>query len=730
MTIPVQLVFISLFLAQGTLYVTPAGQRPVQHRGNLAVLPGGRVLSPRGAQLTTGPGTFGLAVSPAGKILTANLGPERLSLTVMEKNKRDPWLIHNLVAAREREPGVRGKDDRDADWKSVSMGVAFSGEKNAWVAEGNSGRVRLLDLATGNRRHTIDVNSDGFPNSFTGDLVADDARGLIYVTDHVNSRAVAIDTKKLRMVGWAKTGRLPFALALSEDRTALYVTNLGDNTLSVIDVQNPEELKLETVIRTGNGPSGVTTGRGRIFVSNAQDDSITIIDAKTLKFVENLNLRIPGLETLRGLIPLGMAYDAKANRLLVACAGINALSLLDFQAKRLSFVPVGLFPTRIVYRDGTAYVSNAKGQGTGPNVFMRNLGMNLDGLFDTFRRGSVSVFTLPVGDELRRDTQTVFGANGFVPIQSAAKELPKEIRHVVLIVKEDRSFDEIFGDVAGEPRLARFGSAGLANGGHERLSVKDVNITPNQHSIGERWMFSDNFYADSETSADGHRWLAGRYPDAWTESSSMAANATQVKSEDTGTIWEHLERQKISYRRFDLEQIQDSDQHRASQFIQELQEMYEKPGKPLPQFIYVRLPNDRTMEPRPQDGYPFGASYVADNDYALGRILDYLSHSPWWKEMAVFATEASAQGGKDHIDSHRTVLMGASPWIKRKYLDHTNTSFPGLLKTVFRLLGAPPMNIYDATAADLSDVFTQEPDFTPYKLVEEDPRVFQPALAR
>lgn len=860
LTTPLVVVYGLSLLFQNIHFGTPAGQRQVMLRGNAAILPGGRIISPRGDQLVTGPGTFGLSVSPAGRILTANLGPERLSLTVVEREKHGTWLIHNLLTARPGKSSVthRSKSENDEeDWKSVFLGTAFSGEKNAWVAEGNSGRIRLLDLANGNRRHTIDLNVDGFSDSFTGDLIVDDARGVLYVTDQANFRVVAVDTKRFRILGSVRTGRLPFALALSEDGKSLYVTHVGvfeyraipgvdkarnaetglpfpsfafpsqealggtkedgkeipalgdpnsveSNSLAVINVEDPGALKFVTHIRTGlpltaerpggSSPSGIAVARGRIYVSNAHDDSITIIDEKTLKVIEDLNLRVPGFESLRGVMPIGLAADPKTGRLLAACAGINALAVLDFDAKRLSLIPVGWFPTRVALREGVAYVSNAKGQGTGPNVVRNLMNFDADGLNDTFRRGSVSVFPLPEGDELRKDTQTVFSANGFTAINGAPPELPKEIHHVVLIVKENRTFDEIFGDIAGAPRLARFGSLGMADGSHSRLSVKDVNITPNHHAIAKKWMMSDNFYADSEVSVDGHHWLVGNYPDAWTESSLMAAYAGEKdfrfpttapgrllfagsdasvhpeEIQEAGTIWHHFERNKISFRNFgegfELAGVEEGeglkpfgvrymtnvpapaplirnssreypgfnmnipDQFRADEFIHEIRELYEKPGKDLPQFIYIHLPNDHTTKPRPEDGYPFGASYVADNDYALGRIVEYLSNSPWWKEMAVFVTEDDAQGGRDHIDSHRTVLLGASPWLKRGFVSHTNTSFPGLLKTVFRLLGVPPLNLYDATASDLSEAFTSEPDFSPYSVLKEDERVFVPEEAK
>src|SRR5207245_381760 len=155
------------------------------------------------------------------------------------------------------------------------------------------------------------------------------------------------------------------------------------------------------------------------------------------------------------------------------------------------------------------------------------------------------------------------------------------------------------------------------------------------------------------------------------------------------------------------------DQFRASQLISEMRRRYVDGAEAFPRFIFIHLPNDHMAKPRPEDGYPYEASYVADNDYALGRIIEFLSGSPWWKQMAVFITEDDAQGGRDHIDSHRTVLIAAGPYIRRNYVSHVHSSFPGLLKTVFRLLGVTPLNLYDAAASDLADCFTTSPDFTP-----------------
>jgi hypothetical protein len=154
-----------------------------------------------------------------------------------------------------------------------------------------------------------------------------------------------------------------------------------------------------------------------------------------------------------------------------------------------------------------------------------------------------------------------------------------------------------------------------------------------------------------------------------------------------------------------------------------------------PQFIYIHLPNDGLAEVRPQAGFPYEASYMEDNDLALGGILEYLSHSSWWPETTVFVTENNTQAGLgqaglDHIDSHRTVLLAVGPYVKRDYVSHTNSSFPGLLRTIFEAFHLQPSNLTDATAASLSGMFTDSPDLTPFTALMPDPRIFDPAAVR
>ena len=856
-------------LAAAAEHRAPAGAEPAARRpGGTTVLPGGRTITPLGTQHTTGPGPFGLAVSPDGNtVVSADGGPHRYSLTLLTRSG-GKWGSRRLVAPRRGEP-----EAEQDDWRSVFMGVAFAGNSTLYASEGNSGRIRVIHLPSGRKELLYDLNQEGYRDSYTGDLALDGKRNLLYVVDQANFRAVAIDTKRRRILSSVRVGRLPFALALSPDRRRLYVTNLGmfeyqpipgadpkraretgmafpafgfpsaeaisgarretargmvqapglgdpnvreSNSLCAIDVSRPEKPVVLKFIRTGlpfgersNGgssPSGVVAAGDRIWVSNGHNDTITAIHASTLEIDQEIPIRIPGLEQYRGVLPLGLAYDEAGRRLLVAEAGINAVGVIDAgKGEVAGHLPAAWFPTRLALRGNTAYVSNAKGHGTGPNADREK--PLADSFQAGFRRGAVTVFDLPPWSELARHTRTVMQGNGFVPRKDDPRPLPKELRYVVIIVKENRTFDEVFGNlenasngpVNSAPSLARFGPYGWALLDRDNLlqvrhPLTKVSVTPNHHSMAGRWAFGDNFYADSEVSVDGHHWLVGSYPNAWTESSLMASYGGQkdfrmpttapgrlifaqgnssVHPEEqleNGAIWHHLERHKIPFRNFgegfELAGVDEGegleptgaryltnvpmpdplyrntsrnypqfnmnipDQFRAAQLIREIEELYVKPGQDLPRLIFIHLPNDHTAKVRPQDGYPYGASYVADNDIALGRIVEYLSHSPWWKQMAVFITEDDAQGGVDHVDSHRTVLLVAGPFVKKNYVLKTNSSFPGILKTAFRILGIPPLNLFDAAATDLSECFTSEPDFEPYRTLPVDTVLFDPLRAR
>ena len=308
--------------------------------------------------------------------------------------------------------------------------------------------------------------------------------------------------------------------------------------------------------------------------------------------------------------------------------------------------------------------------------------------------------------------------------------------------------------------------------------------------LARRFSIADNFYVDADHSADGHRWLVNTYPNEWVETSVSAAyggkrrfrpgspapgnNALVGASgaiypedyNEHGSIWDHFARHDIRFFNFGfgLEMsgtVADStlkytgvryvvnypvpgplydyssrqyptynmaipDQFRADQFLSEFEERWMGEGKTMPQVITLLLPNDHGAGDRPHAGYPFKESYMMDNDLALGRIVEFLSHTPYWKEMAIVVTMDDSQDGRDHIDAHRSVLMVISPWAKKDYVAHTHYSFGSIFKTFWNVLGVPYLNQYDAGATDMAEMFSSTPDFTPYDALPVDSRAFDP----
>jgi YVTN family beta-propeller protein len=813
-------------------YFPPAGIRPATVGWDASILPGGRIIAPTGEQYPAGAGPFGLAISEYGNTLvSANVGPGAGSLTVLTLAKT--WAVQQLPA------GMPGDPAASNGWRSVSMGIAFSGERAVFVSEGASGRVSLVDLDSGERRRAIDINQGGYTGSFTGDLALDPARNVLYVADLAHSRIAVVDARSRQVLASAGTGWRPFVLTLSPDRRTLYVANagmfhyqtlssrllfppfgfpstaaaegvqiasaqelvkvpgLGDpngpeaNSVSVIDVSVPAMPKTEAFVRTGrpfggavhsgSSPSGIAATADRVYVANAAQDSISVIDARSRQVVKEIPIRIPALPHLRGVIPIGLAYHEKTGWLLVAEAGLNAVGVIDTHTDEiLGHIPAGWYPTRVLATRDTVFVTNLLGAGTGPNALLTPYGIRL--LRGEPDRGSISIYRLPSADSLAASTALVLRACGFTAGLRPSPVIPGGIRHLVLIIKDGRPFDELLGDfthtgngtVAAIPALAHLGRSGSADGGEERLSLHDVKLTPNLHAIAERWSLYDNFYADSSQSAAGHDWLAGSYPLAWTAFSLAegVSGARDIAPEDgveNGTIWTQLAEHHTSFYNFGRsltlagalpEQTSPAglafltnmplpeelymatsrsypgwnphipDNQRADRFIHEIDERFVRTGKDLPQFISLYLPNDGVSQRDSEAGYPYPESFVADNDLALGRVVAYLSKTRWWRNMTVMITEDSAQAGADHIDSHRTVLICAGPWAKRRWVSHTNSSFPGLIKTIEEALGLPPNNLFDASAASLSGCFTSEPDFTGYTYIAPDARVYREPASR
>ncbi len=715
-------------IASGAEFLPPAGERSPIIAAAGSILPGGRVLRPLGAEIETGPGPFNLSLGSRGAIAIPDIGYERLGLTVIQPpRKNSTWTVNQIWA---RTPYGTAPEIADPSWKGVTRGTAFESPKSVWVSEGASGKIRLIDVDSGDPRKTIGLNGGEWSNSFTEDLAYDGVRRLLYVLDRANRRVAVIDAKSGHVLSSMRMGRQPFALALSPDGTSAWITNSDPDSVCPLDVRDSLKPQLEDCIPVGS-PQGVLVTGDRVFVSNALIDAVTVISIAERKITAEIPLRIPSLESYRGIAPGGLAYDPLTKWLLVAEAGINSVGVIDtVQNAAIAHIPAGWMPTSVAMSGDRVFVANAFGRGTGPNL--RRPLFEL-GEAPTLHKGMVNTFIMPDAKELPKQTGIAFVNNGFIPRTGDEPPAPAGIKHVVLIVRGGGTFDEFLGDmtavgdqkVLSFPRLARFGMHGFAQGHKGQFSIQDARVTPNLHAAARHWAFSDNFYADGETEAEGRLWLSGGYPDLRTENDLITGFS--IRKGDPGPLWHHLETHGVSFRKFD-EETETSDQHRADEFIAEAERKYDKTGEAFPRFVWIGLPNDRPSEARPDRGYPYDdVSAVEDNDLALGRIIEYLSHSPWWPEMAVFVTESGTNRELDHIDAHRTVLLAAGPYIKRNYVSHTNSSFPGLLRTVFKLLHVPPLNLSEATAASLDDMFTSAADLTPFTASAPDMRIFDAA---
>jgi DNA-binding beta-propeller fold protein YncE len=361
-----------------------------------------------------------------------------------------------------------------------------------------------------------------------------------------------------------------------------------------------------------------------------------------------------------------------------------------------------------------------------------------------------------------------------------------QIKYVVFITKENHTFDGIFGGLKGakgEPSYAEFGRNGWVR---ERGKEERIPIMPNHIELAERFAISDNFYMEPAGSGDGHRWLVGVYPSLWTtrvyyagwnfrndektpgRMVSFGSDGSQIPEDylENGSMFEHLERNNITFRNYgegyELPRTNEGndttktgtiypmnmpmpkvlfdhtcfdfpayntnipDIARAQWFEEDLQKNFISKGKPLPKFINIAICNDHGSGARPNEGYPYTASYMADNDLALGRIVEYLSHRPEWKNMAIFVTQDDSGGDNDHIDRHRSYVEVISPYAKKGYVSSHHTSIMSIIRTIYAIFGLGPNNMFDAVATPLDDMFTDKPDFTPYKHVPSDPRVFVP----
>ena len=550
----------------------------------------------------------------------------------------------------------------------------------------------------------------------------------------------------------------------------------------------------------GASPNSIAVGEQYAYVSNATNDNISIIDYKNHKIIGHIPILVDKrIDKYRGLLPFGLTLSKDEKTLYVALLGFNAVAVIDVESKTTKgLIPSGWGPTRVKLSNNEKeiYIITCRGLGAGPNGGNGFISPIQGSYVGDIQLGSFQKVNMPDADQLATYTkQSIDNTFKSISITDDVKNplpvLPglrnSPIKYIVYITKENRTYDEVFGQLknaAGDSTLARFG----VNNEYtlpDTLKKKfpNLRISPNHHKAARQFSFSDNYYCDSDASIHGHHWMMGVIPNEWVEANSSVTKTARIFSRapgrrhpgttgsidpedyaEIGGLWEALDRKNVSFYNFGeanetahvREEWYDTntgaahgvmvpmqkalfnrtshnyagfnmnipDQYRMDQFEKEFTDKWIKGKEKIPSLITMQVPNDHGAGIRPEDGYFYPSSFMVDNDLAVGRILHFLSRTKYWKNMLVIITEDDPQGGVDHIDAHRSVLMMAGPYVKKGYVSHTHANFGSILKTIYNILNVPYVNQFDVTASLLQDFFTPIPDYTPYTIEMHDSRIF------
>ena len=556
----------------------------------------------------------------------------------------------------------------------------------------------------------------------------------------------------------------PYSCRLDERRQRLYVSLWARAEVAVIDLKRNEVVAHWP---TEEHPNEMLLSRGGklLFVANANRNTVTLIDTDTGRALEQIFASFQA-DSPPGSTPNSLALSPDEKTLYVANAANNMVAVIDVtlpgKSRSLGFIPVGWYPTSVrVTPDGTKLlVANGKGiipkaNPDGPQPGVKKTPGTLDEYIGGLFRGTLGIIDLPtrsardrqLSDWTARAFQCLPATNdALIASLPADHPIPRRpgdvspIKYVVYIIKENRTYDQVLGDLPqgnGEPKLCLFPRA----------------ITPNHHALAEEYVLLDNFYVESEVSADGHEWTMGAYATDFVEKFwplSYGHNKRgkypypgegnfPIAAPAGGYLWDRAKEAGVSYRSYGewvangrtandpakakvaaLEGHFDPgyrsfdmtypDKKRAERFIGELKR-FEAEGD-MPRLQMVRLPNDHTSGASVGQLTP--RAHMADNDLAFGMVIEALSRSKFWARTAVFVVEDDAQNGPDHVDAHRTIAYVISPYVKRGSVDSTLYSTSSMLRTMELILGLKPMSQFDAAALPMFRSFQSKPDLTPY----------------
>jgi YVTN family beta-propeller protein len=644
-------------------------------------------------------------------------------------------------------------------------GLKFSADEKFLYASGGNDNWILKYATAGGKltlQDSIELGKKWPERISPAGLEIDDARQLMYVVTKENNSLYVVDLATKKVKWQYQLDGDGYACLLSPDKKRLYISCWGCDKLVLFDT---EKQKITQQLVVGDNPNEIcSTKSGKyLFVANANDNSVSVVDTKQFKVIETLNAALYP-DAPSGSTSNGVALSTDEKTLYVANADNNCLAVFDISrpgfSKSKGFIPTGWYPTNVKVIGTKIYVANGKGFNSMANPYGPNPSRKREeviyqggdkskpidvqyiaGLF----KGTMSIINVPSDKQLSVYSQLVYQNSPYSKDKEntsrgeAGNPIPMKvgeaspIKYVFYIIKENRTYDQVLGDVQegnGDTSLVLFGN----------------NVTPNLHKLVKEFVLLDNFYVDGEVSADGHNWSMGAYATDYLEKTwptsyggrggSYSAEGNRLAANNKGGfIWDHCNRNKVSFRTYgefadnykpnipvlkghlcpyytgwDMDT---KDTTRFNQWKKEFDSLLAKDA--VPQFNSLRFPNDHTEGLRKGKPTPF--AHVADNDLAVGLFVEYLSKSPIWEESAVFIIEDDAQNGPDHVDAHRTTAYVAGGFVKRGYVDHTMYSTSSMLRTMELILGMPPMTQYDAAAEPMWRSFSAVPDLATFNSV-------------
>lgn len=728
----------------GTAQSTSALSRTEQ-QARRTCLPTGVCLDTAGRSVDVGNMPLAMALAPEGDRLVLSLnGWREQGLQIVER-------ATGHITQTLPQPGA-------------FLGLAFSPDGQTLYASGGNEDV-VYRYAWRDKQATLldsialaqkDPKKDGtrFP---AGLALSSDGKKL-YVAENLADSLAVIDVENKRIEQRLPTEAYPYGVALAPDGK-VFVSAWGGNTVSAFVAGANGLLKEIKRITVGRHPSALLLNHdgSRLFVAAASVNQIAVVDTKRERVLTTLTDPPPSRN--QGSTPNALALSADGKKLFVAEADNNAVAVFNLSAKDSAVktavgqsrivgrIPVGWYPTALLMTQDSLLVLNGKGKGTRPNPQFRQPSQKMEDDNPDYTLGQLNgtITMLPANfksSELMQFTKRVAWANNWnQPPRSAAKYPP--FKHVIYIIKENRTYDQVFSDLPqgdGDTSLLFFPRA----------------ISPNHHALAERFGLFDRFFVNAEVSSQGHVWSTAAYVTDYGEKSVPSVYADRrdpnergdIDEPASGYLWNSAIRKSLTLRNYGefAEPIPNdnknapvryratkaalnpytnpdypafdmkiNDQVRAGVWLKDFQEFVRKGN--LPALEILHLPSDHTSGARA--GRPTPKAYMADNDLALGRIVEAVSNSPYWKDTVLFVLEDDAQDGPDHIDSHRSVLLVISAYNKSG-LVHRFVNTTDVFATMEEILGLAPLSQFDFYGRPLREIFSAQPDMKPYAALKSE----------